>query len=146
MSRDADVIKTFLLLSPNMLMFLGKKILITCEERALQATGAMHSRNSNVLLSVIKDVISRFQLQRLGSSVISQQPTRPRFITQSRPILLQDQTGANVSATTLGQDQGRDHIHDQSSTKFSKKQNQHLSPSTRIAIAAVDKCYRNSSL
>ncbi|KAG0299299.1 hypothetical protein BGZ97_003795, partial [Linnemannia gamsii] len=58
-------------------------------------------RNRNVRLSAITDAISRLQLQHLGSFVISRQPARLRFITQSCPNLLKDQTGASVSETTL---------------------------------------------
>ncbi|KAF9133643.1 hypothetical protein BG015_003526 [Linnemannia schmuckeri] len=77
-------------------------------------------RNNNTRLSLITDTLSRLRLLRTESTVVALRSTQHRCITQTRPGLLKDQTGVNVSATTLDQGQNRDHNCDQSLIKASK--------------------------
>ncbi|KAF8944020.1 hypothetical protein BGZ47_004748 [Haplosporangium gracile] len=77
-------------------------------------------RNKNTRLSLITNTLSRLRLLCTESSVVALYPTQRRCITQTRPGLLKDQTGGNVSTTTLDQGQDRDHNRDQSSIQASK--------------------------
>ncbi|KAF9298234.1 hypothetical protein BGZ88_007437 [Linnemannia elongata] len=54
-------------------------------------------RNSTAQLSLLTNALSRLQLQQAGTSVLTRHPSQIRFITQTRPSLLNNVTGADLS-------------------------------------------------
>lgn len=74
-------------------------------------------RNSTAQLSLLTNALSRLQLQQAGTSVLTRHPAQIRFITQTRPSLLNNVTGADLS-TEIDRASNKKNLsgHSQSST------------------------------